>query len=202
MARRRGAAEMDDPLALLADDRKKAREANDPWANLCAFATVNANGEPQVRMLVLREVEARLALFINGTSPKHAELQSGTRHAVLIFLASQGVQYRLSVALEPLPSEIVGRAWLDRPRIPKVMDWLYEHDQPQSSAIPSREHLIRSFAELDAQLPANVEAPPNALGYYIAVERLERLELANDRVHSRRRFERNGAQWSTTELIP
>jgi pyridoxamine 5'-phosphate oxidase len=193
---------MDDPLSLLADDRKKARTANDPWASLCVLATVDTNGAPQARVLVLREVGARLALFINGTSPKHAELQSAAQHAVLVFLASQGVQYRLSVVLEPLPSEIVRRSWLDRPRIPKVMDWLYEKDRPQSSTVPSREHLLRTFTELDAQLPANVEAPANALGYYIDITRLERLELANDRVHSRRRFERDSANWTATELIP
>ena len=68
--------------------------------------------------------------------------------------------------------------------------------------MPSRDHLLRAFTELDAQLPADVEAPANALGYYIDVTRLERLELANDRVHSRRRFERDGAEWTATELIP
>jgi pyridoxine/pyridoxamine 5'-phosphate oxidase len=62
--------------------------------------------------------------------------------------------------------------------------------------------LFASVYLADAQLPANVEAPANALGYYIDVTRLERLELANDRVHSRRRFERDGAEWTATELIP
>ena len=193
---------MDDPLTLLADDRMKARAAGDPWASLCVLATVDAAGEPQARVLVLRDLDARLALFINGTSPKQAELQFARRHAVLLFLSTLGVQYRLSAELQPMPSEIVCRSWLDRPRIPKVVDWLYEHDHPQSSAAPSRDHLDRRFAELDERLPAHIEAPPNALGYYLNIERLERLELANDRVHSRRRFERNGAEWSMTELIP
>jgi pyridoxamine 5'-phosphate oxidase len=193
---------VDDPLILLADDRMKARAAGDPWAGLCVLATVDAIGEPQARVLVLRDLDARLALFINGTSPKQAELQFARRHAVLLFLATLGVQYRLSAELEPLPSEIVRRSWLDRPRIPKVVDWLYEHDHPQSSAAPSRDHLDRRFAELDERLPSEIEAPPNALGYYLNVERLERLELTNDRVHSRRRFERSGTSWSMTELIP
>jgi pyridoxamine 5'-phosphate oxidase len=202
MANQRGAADMIDPLSLLADDRKRARAANDPWANLCALATVDAIGEPQARVLVLRDLDARLALFFNGTSPKHAEVQLAVRHAVLVFLASQAVQYRMSVVLEPLPPVIVRRAWLDRPRIPKVMDWLYERHQPQSSVAPSRDHLDQRFAELHAELPATVEAPPNAVGYYINVERLERLELANDRVHTRQRFERNGDEWIASELIP
>ncbi len=40
------------------------------------------------------------------------------------------------------------------------------------------------------QLPATVEAPPSAVGYYLNVERLERLELASDRVHTRQRYRR------------
>jgi pyridoxamine 5'-phosphate oxidase len=193
---------MTDPLALLADDRKKARAANDPWASLSVLATIDAIGEPQARVLVLRDIDTRLAVFINGTSPKHAELQFSSRCTALLFLASLGVQYRLAVSLEPMPPEIVRRSWLDRPRIPKVMDWLYERVQPQSSAVASRDALNERFAELDAQLPATVEAPPHALGYYLKVERVERLELANDRVHSRRRFERSGATWTANELIP
>ena len=193
---------MNDPLALLADDRKKARAANDPWASLCVLATVDAVGEPQARVLILRDVDARLAVFVNGTSPKHTELQFSPRYAVLVFLASLGIQYRLSVVFEPVPSEIVRHSWLDRPRIPKVMDWLYERVEPQSSPVASRDYLSQRFTELDAQLPPAVEAPPLALGYYLNVERLERLELANDRVHSRRRFERRDLTWTESVLIP
>ncbi len=193
---------MSDPLTLLADDRKKARAANDPWAGLCVLATVDAFGDPQARVVVLRDVDARLAVFINGTSPKHAELQLTLRHAVLIYLASLGIQYRLTATFAPVPLETVRRSWLERPRIPKVMDWLYERIQPQSSAVPSREYLKAKFAELDAQLPKTVEAPQQALGFYLNVERAERLELAGDRVHTRQRFALDGGVWTATELIP
>lgn len=193
---------MNDPLVLLANDRSKARAANDPWAALCVLATVDALGEAQARVVILRDLEARLAVFINGTSPKQAETRFAARQAVLIYLASLGVQYRLTVAFEPVPREIVRHSWLDRPRIPKVMDWLYERIRPQSSAVPSREYLSERFADLDAELPTSVEAPQHALGYYLNVERVERLELASDRIHSRRRFERNGASWTMTELVP
>ena len=193
---------MNNPLTLLANDRSKARDANDPWASLCVLATVDALGDPQARVVVLRDLDARLAVFVNGTSPKHAELQFTSRHAVLVYLASLGIQYRLTAVFEPVPPEIVQRSWLDRPRIPKVMDWLYERVQPQSSAVPSREYLDERFAEVDAHLPKSVGAPAQARGYYLQVERLERLELAGDRVHTRRRFECEHGSWTVTELIP
>ena len=49
-----------DPLTLLADDRARARERDDPCASLCTLASVDAAGHPQARTLVLRDVDDRL----------------------------------------------------------------------------------------------------------------------------------------------
>ena len=193
---------MFDPLTLLADDRAKARAAGDAWANLCVLATVDARQIPQARVLVLRDLERRLALFINATSPKHEQIGQSQNHAVLVYLASLGVQYRLTVSFEPVPTAIVRKSWLDRPRIPKVMDWLYEQFQPQSSPVASREHLAERYAAIDAQLTANVEAPAGALGLYLVPEHVERLELASDRIHARTAYRRERDTWHTSELIP
>ena len=193
---------MSDPLSLLSDDRTKARAARDPWANLCVLATVDAEQIPQARVLVLRDLERRLALFINGTSPKYAQLHLSQNHAVLVYLASLGVQYRLTVSFEPVPAELVRKSWLDRPRIPKVMDWLYEQFQAQSSTVESRKHLVQRYAAIDSQLTPTVEAPPSALGLYLVVEHVERLELAGDRIHARTSYRRDGAGWQRSELIP
>ena len=196
------AADMFDPLTLLADDRRKARAAGDPWANLCVLATIDAQQTPQARVVVLRDLEQRLAVFTNATSPKYAQLGNSQHQAVLVYLASLGVQYRLTVSLEPVPTALVRQSWLERPRIPKVMDWLYERFQPQSSAVPSRNDLVERYTAIDAQLAANVEAPAGALGFYLVAERIERLELAGDRIHARTSYQRDGAIWHANELVP
>jgi pyridoxamine 5'-phosphate oxidase len=193
---------LNEPLTQLANDRIRAREARDPWANLCVLATVDELGLPQARVLVLRDLDARLAIFINATSPKHAQLQNGSKQAVLVYLASLGVQYRLLVEFETISPDVVRRAWLDRPRIPKVMDWLYRRVHPQSNAIASRRHLLDAYAALDAELPRSVEAPLDAVGYYLAVDEIERLELSATEVHSRQLHRRRGEAWTTTELVP
>lgn len=193
---------MIDPLVLLANDRNRARGAADPWANLCVLSTVDSTGNPQSRVVVLRDIERRLAVFINGTSPKHAQLPNSNHHAVLVYFASLGVQYRLTVEFEAVPDTIVRKSWLERPRIPKVMDWLYEQGRAQSSEVASRDVIVDRYTEIDETLPKSVEAPSQAVGYYLVVEQIERLELAGDRIHSRQRYRRAGSRWQPTELIP
>ncbi len=193
---------MDDPLVRLSHDRGRARDKTDPWANLCVVSTVDADHTPQSRVVVLRDLEGRLAIFVNGSSPKHAEVAQTKHQAVLIYLASIGVQYRLTTTLEAVPRAIVAASWLERPRIPKVMDYLYEQGTPQSARIESRDALMARFAALDAQLAADVTAPDAALGYYLVADQIERLELAGDRPHMRIHFQRTGRSWRATTLIP
>jgi len=193
---------MTDPLMLLVNDRTKARTNGDPWANLCVLATVDDRNVPHARVVVLRDLNARLAIFINSTSPKHAQLQNGSRYSVLVYLASLGVQYRLTAGLEEVSPDIVRRNWRERPRIPKVMDWLYRKARVQSSSVSSRRDLLDAYAALDAELPQSIEAPPDAVGYYFIVDEVERLELSGTQVHSRQRHVRTADGWQTIELVP
>ncbi|MEM7077756.1 MAG: pyridoxamine 5'-phosphate oxidase family protein, partial [Pseudomonadota bacterium] len=62
-----------DPEARFHSDRAAAFAAEDPNAALCTVASVDADGEPQARTLVLRNVEEQLALFINASSPKWSQ---------------------------------------------------------------------------------------------------------------------------------
>ena len=104
--------------------------------------------------------------------------------------------------MEPVPAALVYQSWLDRPRIPKVMDWMYERFQSQSSSVPSRALLEERYGLIDAQLSKDVTAPPGALGFYLVAEHVERLELAGDRIHARVGYRRDGAVWHASELIP
>ena len=191
---------MIDPLAWFAEDRARARERDDAWANLCAVATVTGTGEPAVRVLVLREVDDRLGVFVNDTSPKAGEFaQSGTV-AVLTYLPSLTVQYRLQCALERMPPETVHAAWQMRPAVPKRMDWLYAV-RPQSSPVTDRAALLDALEA--APLPEPLVAPETAAGYFLEPVTVERLDLAGDGgVHDRRQYRREPPGWVETTLVP
>lgn len=185
------------PLQWLREDRVRARALQDPYAELCALATVDARNLPQVRTLVLRDLDDRLGVFVNATSPKWPSMESV---AAVVFLASLGVQYRLSCATEPIPAELVRTSWQLRAEMPKRLDWFYEN-RTQSSAMGSREQLL---AELAAQqVPEPLAAPESARGLYLLPDDIERLDLNQaDGVHDRRRWRLVDGTWRQQVLVP
>ena len=181
------------PITWFHEDRKRARAERDPCAELCALATVNADGEPEIRTLVLRDLEdtanptegTRLAVFINDSSPKWPAM---AQVSALAYFPVLKVQYRLACATAPVPEALVHGRWQDRPEAPKAMDWYYAK-RPQSSPVASRSQLIEEVGNLN--LPEPLVAPPSARGLYLLPFAIERLDLNQpDGIHDRRRWQR------------
>lgn len=193
---------MTDPLHLLTTDRHAAHGRGDPWASLCVLATVAADGSPHARVLVLRDLEPGLCVFINASSPKQRQIQHRTEAALLVYLASLGVQYRMDVELVALDSAVVHGSWALRPEIPKVMDWLYETRLAQSTPIESRQTLLTMFEEVRSELPSEPSAPAGAVGYRLEPRRIERLKLSGDQVHERDLYEASDSGWTYSPLVP
>ena len=190
----------DDPLQRLAADRAKARTANDPMAALCVLATVDAQGQPHARTLVLRELGSRLALFMNTTSPKFTQLRTG-KASICIYMPSIQVQYRAIVYLLPVERALIDESWLSRPRMPKVLDWFYTDLQAQSTAVSSRADLKSVLENL--VLPDPLVAPDTACGFYLEPREIERLDLAQpDGLHDRTCWTLSGGTWSVETRVP
>jgi pyridoxamine 5'-phosphate oxidase len=189
-----------DPLTLLAADRQLARERQDPCANLCTLANVDADGLPQARTLVLRDLDERLAIFVNRTSPKFPFLQNDAV-SIVVWLPTCNVQYRLACRTEAVPHAMVAESWHLRPEPPKRMDWLYARVQGQSTPIESREGLLAMLEALD--LPDPLEAPDVASGFFLTPSMVERLDLGQENgVHDRRRYSLGNPGWYEEVLIP
>ncbi len=187
-----------DPLAMLAHDRARAREQQDSGASVCTLANVDADGLPQARTLVLRELGSRLAVFVNATSPKFHHLNPA---AVVVWLPSLNVQYRLACTLEPVPRELVAESWLLRPDPPKRMDWFYTRLQAQSTVVAGREALLAALAAMT--LPEPLTAPDTARGFYLQPTVIERLDLSRENgIHDRRRYTGGRPEWREEVLVP
>ena len=184
------------PLNLIAADRREARESGDPWAALCCLGTVDAQGDAQMRTLVLRDVDDQLALFFSGTSPKWRELNARDRLTLMLYLPSVQVQYRLRANFSELPDALIRSSWLLRPEVPKKLDWLYQ-EFPQSSAI-ERVLLEERLAE---HHPTPTAAPATAKGIFIEPFEIERLQLSTG-VHQRERYTLIDDTWQRQHITP
>ena len=204
-------------LELFKADRDRARQAQDPTANVCQVATVNSDGWPELRTLVLRDVVLAernsatgavtddpgesLALFINSSSPKWAQAAANQgRLGVHTYWPSINVQYRLQAFAEALPEQIVRDSWQLRPEPPKRMDWFYAQ-HPQSTPIGDRDALLSKLANLAP--PEPLIAPESARGWGLRVVQIERLDLGQSNgVHDRTLARLQDGAWHTETLVP
>jgi pyridoxamine 5'-phosphate oxidase len=189
------------PLALLAGDRDRARRNDDPCAQLCTLATVDAAGQPQARTVILRDLRGRLAVFVNESSPKWQQLNHSQSLAVVVWLPSITVQYRLQCHSRPIAKRDVHDSWQLRPDVPKRLDWYYTRVQPQSSPVESRAALLEQLGALQLRDP--LVAPRTSAGIYLEPFHVERVDLAMpDGVHDRRSYQRRADGWQETVLVP
>jgi pyridoxine/pyridoxamine 5'-phosphate oxidase len=189
------------PVEKLRAERARARENEDPCASLCTVASVDEEGFPQARTLVLRDVQEQLAIFGNETSPKWQQMPEGTVVAVVVWLPSLSLQYRLRCTTRPVATHVVHQSWQLRPATPKKLDWLYTHHQPQSTPVADRATLLGILASLD--LPEPLIAPDTAAGLFLTPHVIDRLDLDQpDGVHDRRHFERTDRGWLESVLVP
>jgi pyridoxamine 5'-phosphate oxidase len=190
-----------DPIELLRADRAAARRDSDPCANLCTLATVDTAGHPHARTVILRELEDRLAVFFNETSPKSQQMAVSESLALVVWLPTQNVQYRLRCDARPVAKAHVGESWKLRPAAPKRLDWFYTRVQPQSSPVADRDTLLDGLRQLTLREP--LLAPRTAGGVYLEPFLVERLDLGMaDGVHDRRRFQRRPDGWHEQVLVP
>ena len=192
-------------MALLAADRERAKAERDPLANLCVLATVDGEGAPALRTLVVRGVDARaVQVFINRNSPKWAELHASGRFELLCYYAGLGLQYRLRGRVADHDLDAVRASWVRKPYRTKLVDWYYEHERPQSAPLESREALVAGHRRMQERYPdpESVPVPDGVRGLDLVVERMERLDLNALPVHERRAFSRVDGAWEEVPLVP
>jgi pyridoxamine 5'-phosphate oxidase len=186
---------------MLERDRSIARERNDPCANLCTLASVDGAGNPQARTVVLRDVDGRLAIFTNETSPKWRQMELSATLAVVVWLPSVNVQYRLQCETRPVAKPKVHESWQYRPEPPKRLDWFYTRVQAQSSVISGRAELLDALDGLRLREP--LVAPRTAAGVYLEPVSIERLDLATESgVHDRVLYRHQAGGWTRAILVP
>ncbi|HKR88681.1 MAG TPA: pyridoxamine 5'-phosphate oxidase [Phenylobacterium sp.] len=190
----------DDPMALFADWLEEAgrKEPNDP--NAVAVATVDEDGLPDVRMVLLKDADARgFVFYTNFNSAKGRQLAANPKAALLFHWKSLRRQVRIEGAVERVGDAEGDAYFATRHRDSQLGAWA----SAQSEPLPDRLALEKKIAECGLRFGlGKVPRPPHWSGFRVTPEVIEFWRDRPFRLHERLVFERAGEGWTTHRLFP
>ena len=192
--------EASEPLALFANwfgDAEKT-EPNDP--NAVALATVDADGLPDVRMVLLKGYDERgFVFYTNFESAKGVEILGSMKAAMCFHWKSLRRQVRLRGPVEIVSDEEADAYYASRARGSRIGAWASKQSRP----LESRFALEKAVAEYTARHAiGDIPRPPYWSGFRIMPQTIEFWHDRPFRLHDRLVFSRDGDGWKTTRLYP
>lgn len=190
-----------DPIALFERWLADAIAARLPEPNAMALATATPEGNPSVRIVLLKSLDANGAIFhTNYSSRKGDEMESNPRAAAVLLWHPMARQVRIEGAVERIPEAESDAYFVTRPPGGRIS----AAASPQSQVVADRAELEQLWAEAQAS-GAGEQRPENWGGYRIALERIEFWHGRENRLHDRLRFTRvsgQADQWQRERLAP
>ena len=192
---------MGDPFALFGEWHAQAgkSEPNDPDA--MALATVDSDGMPDVRMVLLKGVDpAGFVFYTNLGSRKGEQLATVPKAALCFHWKSLRRQVRVRGAVEPVTAAEADAYFRTRARRSRIGAWASDQSRP----LESRAVLERAVAQVETRFAdGDIPRPPHWSGFRVRPQAIEFWCDGAFRLHNRVRFTpAAGGGWSGTALYP
>lgn len=174
-------------------------EPNDP--NAIALSTVDATGLPNVRMVLLKEIEADAFVFYtNYESAKAMELDQAGKAAFVMHWKSLRRQVRVRGLVSREDGPQSDEYFATRSLKSRLGAWASKQSRP----LKSRAALVAEVAKITAVHGTNPKRPPFWGGYRIAPVEIEFWADGEFRLHDRFVWRRKdvGSEWSVERLNP
>lgn len=172
-------------------------EVHEP--NAMTLATVDGEGQPSARIVLLKAVDQRgFSFYTNYESRKGRELAANPKAALTFFWPGLEREICVRGTCAKLSREESEIYYKSRPTGSRLGAWVSK----QSAAIPNREYLEDRLAEVTAKYGEDPPIPPYWGGYVLKPATLDFWQGRPNRLHDRFLYTRAGEGWKIERLSP
>ena len=191
-----------DPFSLFGQwlEAAQEKEINDP--NAMALASVDEDGLPNVRMVLLKGFDERgFVFYTNFESAKGTELQGQSKAAMCFHWKSLRRQVRIRGSVTIVSDEEADDYFATRPRGSRIGAWASRQSRPLESKFALEKEVARVTAR---HALGAIPRPPHWSGFRVVPVEIEFWQDGKFRLHDRLVFRRSDpeASWSTERLYP
>ncbi len=182
--------------AWFADAQKS--EVND--ANAMSLASIDPDGQPSVRIVLLKAWDARgFVFYTNFDSRKGTALRANPKASLNFHWKSLRRQVRIDGTAEVVSDAEADAYFATRPRDSQIGAWASDQSRP----LQSRAAFDARIADITARYAgSDIPRPPHWSGFRVVPATLEFWQEIEFRLHHRRLFARSGDGWTETLLYP
>lgn len=177
----------DEPVTIFESWYASAAQHEPNSPNAMTLSTVDPNGQPWSRMVLLKAFEnGSFVFFTNTSSTKSAQISSNNKVCLLFYWKSLHRQVQVHGQAEPISRTEAIEYFLTRPLESQISSWVSDQSKP----VDSRQTLLQKLQAFRAALPSPLTAPQHWGGYRVVPQRIEFWQGAEHRLHHRIAFER------------
>ena len=189
-----------DPFLLFNQWFAEAQQSEISDPDAIALASVDADGMPSVRMVLLKEILPEgFVFYTNYTSRKSGELMATGKAAFVIHWKSLRRQIRVTGSVEQVPDAQSDAYYQTRSRGSRIGAWASQQSKP----LQNRGELTAAVRKIEETYPDEVPRPTHWGGFLIRPAEIEFWADGDFRLHDRFRYTKDAdGNWASQRLYP